>query len=55
MYKRQTFAFVAIMTMANYFQMFAQFRIFAAKGGIDNSAMVLKMCIRDRCGIEAGV
>ena len=37
----RTFAFVTIMTMANYFQMFAQFRIFAAKGGIDNSAMVL--------------
>lgn len=37
----RTFAFVAIMTMANYFQMFAQFRIFAPKGGMNNSAMVL--------------
>lgn len=37
----RTFAFVAVMTMANYFQMFAQFRIFAADGGRDNSAMVL--------------
>lgn len=38
---RHTFAFVAVMTMANYFQMFAQFRIFAPKGGMNNSAMVL--------------
>lgn len=37
----RTFAFVAIMTMANYFQMFAQFQIFAADGGRKNSAMVL--------------
>ncbi len=37
----RTFAFVAIMTMANYFQMFAQFRVFAASGGRNNSAMVL--------------
>lgn len=37
----RTFAFVAIMTMANYFQMFAQFRIFTAGGGRNNSAMVL--------------
>lgn len=37
----RTFAFVAVMTMANYFQMFAQFRIFAAKGGMNNSTMVL--------------
>lgn len=37
----RTFAFVAIMTMANYFQMFAQFRIFVPKGGMNNSAMVL--------------
>lgn len=37
----RTFAFVAIMTMANYFQMFAQFRVFAAGGGRNNSAMVL--------------
>ena len=37
----RTFAFVAVMTMANYFQMFAQFRIFAADGGRDYSAMVL--------------
>ena len=37
----RTFAFVAIMTMANYFQMFAQFRVFAASGGRNDSAMVL--------------
>ena len=37
----RTFAFVAIMTMANYFQMFAQFRVFAASGGRNKSAMVL--------------
>lgn len=37
----RTFAFVAVMTMANYFQMFAQFRIFAADGGRDNSSLVL--------------
>lgn len=37
----RTFAFVTIMTMANYFQMFAQFRIFAADGGMNNSVMVL--------------
>lgn len=37
----RTFAFVAVMTMANYFQMFAQFRIFAANGGRNNSVMVL--------------
>lgn len=37
----RTFAFVTIMTMANYFQMFAQFRVFAAGGGRNNSAMVL--------------
>ena len=33
--------FVAIMTMANYFQMFAQFRVFVANGGRNYSAMVL--------------
>jgi multiple sugar transport system permease protein len=38
---RRTFAFVAIMTMADYFQMFAQFQIFAPDGGMNNSAMVL--------------
>lgn len=37
----RTFAFVAIMTMADYFQMFTQFNIFAATGGRHNSAMVL--------------
>lgn len=37
----RTFAFVTIMTMANYFQMFAQFRIFAPDGGMNNSVMVL--------------
>lgn len=37
----RTFAFVAIMTMANYFQMFAQFRVIAPKGGVKYSAMVL--------------
>ena len=29
------------MTMANYFQMFAQFRVFVANGGRNYSAMVL--------------
>lgn len=37
----RTFAFVAIMTMADYFQMFTQFKIFVADGGRDNAAMVL--------------
>lgn len=37
----RTFAFVAIMTMASYFQMFAQFKVFVPGGGQDNSAMVL--------------
>lgn len=37
----RTFAFVAIMTMADYFQMFTQFKIFAGNGGRDNAAMVL--------------
>ena len=37
----RTFAFVAVMTMADYFQMFTQFNIFAANGGRNNSAMVL--------------
>lgn len=37
----RTFAFVAVMTMANYFQMFAQFRVFAPDGGMNNSVMVL--------------
>lgn len=37
----RTFAFVAIMTMANYFQMFTQFRILAPGGGMNDSAMVL--------------
>lgn len=37
----RTFAFVAVMTMANYFQMFAQFQVIAPKGGVDYSAMVL--------------
>lgn len=37
----RTFAFVAIMTMANYFQMFAQFRILAPDGGMNGSSMVL--------------
>lgn len=37
----RTFAFVSVMTMANYFQMFAQFRVFAARGGMNHSAMVL--------------
>lgn len=37
----RTFAFVAIMTMANYFQMFAQFRIFAPSGGLNGTSMVL--------------
>ena len=29
------------MTMANYFQMFAQFQVFAPDGGRSNSAMAL--------------
>lgn len=37
----RTFAFVAIMTMANYFQMFAQFKVFVPDGGQNNSSMVL--------------
>ena len=37
----RTFAFVAVMTMADYFQTFTQFNIFAANGGRNNSAMVL--------------
>ena len=37
----RTFAFVAIMTMANYFQMFAQFSVFVPEGGRNNAAMVL--------------
>lgn len=37
----RTFSFVAIMTMANYFQMFAQFQVFAPDGGMNNSLMVL--------------
>ena len=37
----RTFAFVAIMTMANYFQMFAQFKVFVPDGGQKDSAMVL--------------
>ena len=43
----RTFAFVAIMTMANYFQMFAQFRIFAPNGGMNDAAMVLTNYIYD--------
>ena len=37
----RTFAFVSIMTMADYFQMFAQFNVFVADGGRNNSVMVL--------------
>ena len=37
----RTFAFVAIMTMSNYFQMFAQFKVFVPDGGQKDSAMVL--------------
>ena len=37
----RTFAFVAIMTMSSYFQMFAQFRIFAPNGGRNDSVMIL--------------
>ena len=37
----RTFAFVAIMTMADYFQMFTQFKIFVSDGGRNNAAMVL--------------
>ena len=45
----RTFAFVAIMTMANYFQMFAQFQVFAPDGGRSNSAMVLTNYIYKTC------
>ncbi|MGN1266504.1 MAG: carbohydrate ABC transporter permease [Dorea sp.] len=37
----RTFVFVAIMTMADYFQMFTQFKIFVSDGGRNNAAMVL--------------
>lgn len=37
----RTFAFVAIMTMADYFQMFTQFKIFVADGGRNDAALVL--------------
>lgn len=37
----RTFSFVAIMTMADYFQMFTQFNIFVPDGGRNNAAMVL--------------
>lgn len=37
----RNFVFVAIMTMADYFQMFTQFNIFVANGGRNDSAMVL--------------
>lgn len=37
----RTFVFVAIMTMADYFQMFTQFKIFVADGGRNDSALVL--------------
>lgn len=37
----RNFVFVAIMTMADYFQMFTQFNIFVADGGRNDSAMVL--------------
>lgn len=37
----RTFAFVAIMTMADYFQMFAQFHILAPDGGRNDCVMVL--------------
>ena len=36
------------MTMANYFQMFAQFQVFAPDGGRSNSAMVLTNYIYKR-------
>lgn len=38
---RRTFAFVSIMTVVDYFQHFAQFRVLAANGGMNDSAMVL--------------
>lgn len=37
----RTFAFVAIMTVIDYMQMFVQFSIFAPTGGQNNAAMVL--------------
>lgn len=38
---RRSFVFVAIMTMADYFQMFAQFNVLVADGGRNYAAMVL--------------
>lgn len=38
---KRTFAFVAIMTMADYFQMFAQFNVLAPDGGRNYAVMVL--------------
>jgi multiple sugar transport system permease protein len=38
---RRTFAFVAIMTVADYFQQFAQFNVLVADGGKNNAVMVL--------------
>ncbi|MGI6755454.1 MAG: carbohydrate ABC transporter permease [Atopobiaceae bacterium] len=38
---RRTFVFVAIMSVADYFQQFAQFRVLVADGGRDFSVMVL--------------
>lgn len=37
----RTFAFVAITTMADYFKIFAQFRVLAKDGGRNDTAMVL--------------
>jgi multiple sugar transport system permease protein len=41
----RTFAFVAVMTMANYFQMFAQFAVLILKDGPQNSGLVLSRYI----------
>lgn len=38
---KRTFAFVFIMTLADYMKMFAQFRVLVPSGGVDNSVMVL--------------
>lgn len=38
---RRTFAFVFIMTLADYMKMFAQFKVLVPSGGVDNCVMVL--------------
>lgn len=38
---KRTFAFVFIMTMADYMKMFTQFKVLVPSGGVDNCVMVL--------------